>query len=145
MATLFQPTQEVKREGKMQIRKLLNNRSLEQAWWYLGNVMIVIVSSVKSIWRSDSQEKLPVTESLRSRCIPLHGSEPQLQLGSDRLSFRRALRALIKFSNRAFGYLATPLARLHPCRLKRPTCRPVSEKMLENDGGINVKDTLQPP
>ncbi|GFX98021.1 hypothetical protein TNCV_4906711 [Trichonephila clavipes] len=29
MATLFQPNQEVKREGKMQIRKLLNNRSLE--------------------------------------------------------------------------------------------------------------------
>ncbi|GFU97130.1 retrovirus-related Pol polyprotein from transposon gypsy [Trichonephila clavipes] len=31
MATLFQPTQEVKREGKMQIRKLLNNRSLESS------------------------------------------------------------------------------------------------------------------
>ncbi|GFT19325.1 mariner Mos1 transposase [Trichonephila clavipes] len=29
MATLFQPTQEVKREGRMQIRKLLNNRSLD--------------------------------------------------------------------------------------------------------------------
>ncbi|GFV71274.1 uncharacterized protein TNCV_3646341 [Trichonephila clavipes] len=47
MATLFQRTQEVKREGKMQIRKLLNNRSLE--------------------------------------CIPLHSSEPQLQLESDLL------------------------------------------------------------
>ncbi|GFV34931.1 hypothetical protein TNCV_1452331 [Trichonephila clavipes] len=29
MAILFQPTREVKREGKMQIRKLLNNRSLD--------------------------------------------------------------------------------------------------------------------
>ncbi|GFX15738.1 hypothetical protein TNCV_2132241 [Trichonephila clavipes] len=29
MATLFLPTQEVKRKGKMQIRKLLNIRSLE--------------------------------------------------------------------------------------------------------------------
>ncbi|GFX16038.1 uncharacterized protein TNCV_4702971 [Trichonephila clavipes] len=29
MATLFQPTQKEKREGKMQIRKLLNNRSLD--------------------------------------------------------------------------------------------------------------------
>ncbi|GFW00665.1 hypothetical protein TNCV_2284111 [Trichonephila clavipes] len=29
MVTLFQPNQEAKREGKMQIRKLLNNRSLE--------------------------------------------------------------------------------------------------------------------
>ncbi|GFV66547.1 hypothetical protein TNCV_3894401 [Trichonephila clavipes] len=29
MATLFQPTQEVKREEKMQIRKLLSIRSLE--------------------------------------------------------------------------------------------------------------------
>ncbi|GFW71998.1 hypothetical protein TNCV_4788861 [Trichonephila clavipes] len=34
---------------------------------------------------SDSQEKLPVTKCLRSRCIPLRASEPQLQLGSDRL------------------------------------------------------------
>ncbi|GFS98576.1 hypothetical protein TNCV_2987081 [Trichonephila clavipes] len=41
---------------------------------------------------SDSQEKLPVTESLRSRGIPLHASEPQLKLGSGRLSFRRPLR-----------------------------------------------------
>ncbi|GFW39208.1 hypothetical protein TNCV_1831971 [Trichonephila clavipes] len=30
MTTLFQPTREVKREGKMQIRELLNNRSLER-------------------------------------------------------------------------------------------------------------------
>ncbi|GFW19073.1 uncharacterized protein TNCV_254031 [Trichonephila clavipes] len=30
MATLFQSTQEVKREGKMKIRKLLNNRSLDK-------------------------------------------------------------------------------------------------------------------
>ncbi|GFT04968.1 hypothetical protein TNCV_4745001 [Trichonephila clavipes] len=29
MATLFQPTREVKREGNMQIKKLLNSRSLE--------------------------------------------------------------------------------------------------------------------
>ncbi|GFU06271.1 hypothetical protein TNCV_4765681 [Trichonephila clavipes] len=29
MATLFQSTQEVRREGMMQIRKLLNNRSLD--------------------------------------------------------------------------------------------------------------------
>ncbi|GFX83714.1 uncharacterized protein TNCV_349781 [Trichonephila clavipes] len=31
MTTLFQPNQEVKREGKTQIRKLLNNRSLESS------------------------------------------------------------------------------------------------------------------
>ncbi|GFT69118.1 hypothetical protein TNCV_3905051 [Trichonephila clavipes] len=31
---------------------------------------------------SDSQEKLCVIESLRSRCIPLHASEPQIQQGS---------------------------------------------------------------
>ncbi|GFY28399.1 hypothetical protein TNCV_1970541 [Trichonephila clavipes] len=41
---------------------------------------------------SDSQEKLPVKESPKSRCIPLHASEPQLQLGLVRLSFRRGLR-----------------------------------------------------
>ncbi|GFX70144.1 uncharacterized protein TNCV_4615821 [Trichonephila clavipes] len=33
----------------------------------------------------DSQERLPVTESLSSRCIQLHTSEPQLQLGCARL------------------------------------------------------------
>ncbi|GFS55206.1 hypothetical protein TNCV_4799431 [Trichonephila clavipes] len=31
MATLFQPTREVKREGKAQSRKLLSNRSLESS------------------------------------------------------------------------------------------------------------------
>ncbi|GFW93987.1 hypothetical protein TNCV_4813051 [Trichonephila clavipes] len=41
---------------------------------------------------SDSQERLPVTESPQSRCIQLHASEPLLQLGSDRLMFRWTLR-----------------------------------------------------
>ncbi|GFX58553.1 hypothetical protein TNCV_417331 [Trichonephila clavipes] len=40
MATLFQPTLKVKREGKMQIRKLLSNRSLddEAHFWLNGYV-----------------------------------------------------------------------------------------------------------
>ncbi|GFX05482.1 hypothetical protein TNCV_1008041 [Trichonephila clavipes] len=41
MATLFQPTQEVKREGKMQIRKLLNNRSLEFVEWAQNEIAVV--------------------------------------------------------------------------------------------------------
>ncbi|GFW64640.1 hypothetical protein TNCV_700461 [Trichonephila clavipes] len=40
MTTLFQPTQEVKREWKMQIRNPLNNRSLddEAHFWLNGYV-----------------------------------------------------------------------------------------------------------
>ncbi|GFW21204.1 hypothetical protein TNCV_1948281 [Trichonephila clavipes] len=72
MATLFHPTPEVKREVKMQIRKLLNNRSLETAtagsdvvqsgrpifddffqhlWSYIGNnTANVVFQTVKRLW-----------------------------------------------------------------------------------------------
>ncbi|GFX58034.1 hypothetical protein TNCV_4047921 [Trichonephila clavipes] len=75
MAILFQPSREVKCEGKMEIRKLLNSRSLD-----------------------DSQERLPVTERPQSRCIPLHASEPLLQLGPDSLMFHRTLRLVVHSS-----------------------------------------------
>ncbi|GFV83156.1 hypothetical protein TNCV_1898831 [Trichonephila clavipes] len=72
MATLFQLTREVKREGKIQIRKLLNDRSLETAtagsdvvqserpifddffqhlWPYIGNnTANVVFQMVKRLW-----------------------------------------------------------------------------------------------
>ncbi|GFS61127.1 retrovirus-related Pol polyprotein from transposon 17.6 [Trichonephila clavipes] len=42
---------------------------------------------------SDSQERLPVNESLYPKCIQLPASEPKLQLGSDRLPFHWTLRS----------------------------------------------------
>ncbi|GFW80651.1 hypothetical protein TNCV_3235031 [Trichonephila clavipes] len=49
MATLFQPTQEVKREGNKQIRKLLNNRSLEYP---------------ETVYLQDTEETVPINPVL---------------------------------------------------------------------------------
>ncbi|GFS62339.1 hypothetical protein TNCV_5031941 [Trichonephila clavipes] len=77
MATLFQPTQEVKREGKMQIRKLLNNKSLDN--WFLPQahpfvvhldlqshffeILLFTKESFIAVWHDCSSLVVKVTDS----------------------------------------------------------------------------------
>ncbi|GFU43749.1 hypothetical protein TNCV_651601 [Trichonephila clavipes] len=84
-------------EGKMQIRKLLNNRSLKQAVWHSGTVMLCAWGKWQEYFAKlcHSQERLLGTERTESRYIPLHASEPHLQPGSDRLMRRWALKNII--------------------------------------------------
>ncbi|GFU37387.1 hypothetical protein TNCV_4273601 [Trichonephila clavipes] len=60
------------------------------------------------LWSDDNQEKLLVADSLQSRCIQLHASEPQLQLGSDRLMLRWTLELVRMLSEEECEEQGTP-------------------------------------